>query len=89
MHKHLNTETPHRGIYKGNEMAIFTTTEMVDRLKAMGLGQHDRRKVLETFRDAGEKEALEQANEIVARSKTQIAEAKQAAHDLFGINIGN
>lgn len=60
---------------------------MVERLKALGLCQHDRRKVIDTFRDSGEKEAMEQANDIVARTKAEIAGAKQAARDLCGIHI--
>jgi len=70
-------------------MATLTGPELVERLKEMGLGRHDRSKVLETFRDSGEKEALEQANEIVARTKADLAGAKQAARDLCRIDIGN
>jgi len=70
-------------------MAILTGPEFSDRLKGMGLGSQDRRKVIETFHDSGEKEAMEHANDIIARSNAALAGAKQAARDLCGIDIGN
>lgn len=70
-------------------MAILTGPQFSERLKKMGLGQQDRRKVIETFHDAGEKEAMEHANDIIARSNANLAAAKQAARDLCGIDIGN
>lgn len=70
-------------------MAILTGPQFSERLKEMGLGQQDRRKVMETFHDAGEKEALEHANGIIARSNAALAGAKQAARNLCGIDIDN
>ena len=46
----------------------MSTQEMIAHLKAMGLKQPQREKVLATYRDAGQFEALEQAHEYVARS---------------------
>lgn len=68
-------------------MALMTTPEMISSLKAMGLKQPDREKVLATFRDAGQAEALEQARGYVARSAAQLAGAKAAARQLFGMSI--
>lgn len=62
----------------------MTPWAMVAKLKEMGLPQTDRSKVLETFRDAGEKEALEQANEILQRRAKQIAAAEKAMNSIMG-----
>lgn len=64
-----------------------TPQEMVKCLKEMGLGQQQRSKVMATFRDAGEEEAIEQAQELLAGDQAAIAGAKQAARTLLGIKI--
>ena len=68
-------------------MDSMTTPEMIVHLKGMGLKQLEREKVLATFRDAGQAEALEQASEHMARSAAQLSGAKATAQQLFGINI--
>lgn len=70
-------------------MAILTGPQFAERLKELGLGLQDRRKVIETFHDSGVREAMDHANDILARSRAQIASAKQAARALCGIDITN
>lgn len=61
--------------------------EMVTKLKGIGLCQSQRVKVMETYRDAGEAEALEQANSYVRQERNQVANAKAAANALCGMNL--
>lgn len=61
-----------------------TPWAMTAKLKEMGLPQTDRAKVMETFRDAGEKEAMEQANNILLRRAKQIAAAEKAMNSIMG-----
>ena len=63
------------------------STQMVEKLKGMGLCRIDRSKVMETYRDAGEVEALEQANGYLERDRIGLANAKAAAEALCGIKI--
>jgi hypothetical protein len=71
----------------GNKLESMTTPEMIVHLKGMGLKPPEREKVIATLRDAGQAAALEQASELVARSAAQLAGAKAAAKQLFGISI--
>ena len=57
-------------------MDRMTPHEMVAHLKAMGLCTRDRAKVMETYRDAGQDEAIEQADSYVTTSKTAVTRAK-------------
>lgn len=59
--------------------------EMVEKLKAMGLGRVQRALVMETFHDAGEKEALEQAEGYLVAHRRQVADAEIAARRLCGL----
>jgi hypothetical protein len=65
----------------------MNSSEMVAKLKGMGLCQSQRSKVMETYRDAGEAEALEQANGYVQQECIQVANAKAAANALCGMNL--
>ncbi len=60
---------------------------MVERLKTMGLPPVQRSKVMETFHDAGEAEALEQAEGYLTSSRNEIANAKAAAKLLCGMEL--
>lgn len=65
----------------------MTPTEMVSHLKALRLGQVERSNVMETFRDAGQAEALEQAHNYVVARKTATTRTKAAVRMLLGITI--
>jgi hypothetical protein len=45
--------------------------ELIEKLKNLGLHKYDIQKCVETYRDCGEQEALEQANDILLREKIQ------------------
>ncbi|MDP4028548.1 MAG: hypothetical protein Q8P42_06220 [Gallionella sp.] len=62
-------------------------SQMVEKLKEMGLCQSQRSKVMETYRDAGEEEALEQANGYVHQERVQIENAKAAANVFCGMRL--
>lgn len=66
-------------------MDRMTPQEMVEHLKAMGLCTIDRAKVMETYRDAGQDEALEQAERHVAIGNAAVARAKAGAATLCGV----
>lgn len=53
----------------------------------MGLGAWEREQCCATYRDTGEAEALEQAEQYIARSKAQLAGARAAAKALCGLHI--
>lgn len=60
-------------------MNCMSPQEMITHLKAMGLCASDRAKVMETYRDAGQDEALEQAERHVAIGNAAVARAKAGA----------
>lgn len=64
-----------------------TPNQIIEHLKALGLGSTQRSKVMETFRDAGEAEALEQAAGYLQQERREIAGSKAAANALFGMKI--
>ncbi len=59
----------------------------IERLKAMGLGDWEREQCCATYRDAGEAEAIEQAERYNARRQAQVDGARLAARALCGLNI--
>lgn len=64
-----------------------TCSQMVEQLKAMGLPHSQRAKCMETFRDVGEGEALEQAERYLSNNRNQIQNAKNVALIMCGLNI--
>lgn len=68
-------------------MSRMTPDEMVAHLKAIGLCASDRAKVMETYRDAGEDEALEQARRYVVAGQSAVAGARAGAAAWCGIRI--
>lgn len=60
---------------------------LIVKLKEMGLGRIQRANVLETYRDVGYEEAMEQAIGYQTTSQKQVDAATVAAADLFGLNI--
>ncbi len=61
--------------------------QMIEKLKDMGLCQIERSKVMETYRDAGEADALEQADGYVRQHHICMANARAAANVLCGMNL--
>lgn len=68
-------------------MDRMTPQEMVEHLKAMGLCTIDRAKVMETYRDAGQDEAIEQAESYVTANKAAVTRAKAGMAIWSGMKI--
>ena len=65
----------------------MSVSKMIETLKAMGLSKIEREKCIETYRDVGEAETLEQARGYVAAKERQLADAKSAANSLCGMSL--
>ena len=65
----------------------MNVSKMIETLKGMGLSKIEREKCIETYRDVGEAETLEQARGYVAAKERQLADAKSAAKTLCGISL--
>lgn len=60
-------------------MPKATTSQMSGRLKAMGLGPDSCKKCLETFRESGERQAMQQAREFLDRRDQRLRMARELA----------
>lgn len=62
----------------------MVTKAILEKLKSMGLSQYQVQACMETYRDAGEDEALEQAERYQIRHKSQLAAAERSMNFWMG-----